>query len=384
MRPSLPSTTDVFIVGAGPAGSTLAHDLAKRGLEVTLIDKADFPRAKTCGGGINFRALRLLPFDLSPVIEETIDSILFSCRFEDSFLRRSPQPILVTVQRKFLDLYLVAQAEKTGARFFPQTRFLSLHPHPEGIVVETTAGRCQARFLAGADGVHSGVARSLGLNPSGGHILVMHSEVPRFLFSGQESQAIHIDWGSLKRAYAYLFPRQDTLAIGAGGIGHPPSELKKYHQAFLQNRWKREGSFPFSTAGFLLPLRKRGTSLSQGRCLLLGDAAALIDPFTGEGIYYAIRSARIAAAMLEAALQERSPALALYGERIDQELMPELECSKVLRELFNLRPAFFHRRIATRERWWNAMVKILRGERTTVDFRKRLGLVGTILYRWYS
>jgi len=116
----------------------------------------------------------------------------------------------------------------------------------------------------------------------------------------------------------------------------------------------------------------------------VGDAAALIDPFTGEGIYYAIRSARIAAAVLEAAFQEQTPALALYGQRIDQELMPELECSKVLRELFNLRPAFFHRRIATRERWWKAMVKILRGERTTVDFRKRLGLIGTILYRWYS
>lgn len=377
---SFPSKTDVFIVGAGPAGSTLAYCLAQAGMDVVLIDKAAFPRAKTCGGGVNFRAVRLLPFDLSPLAEETIHQIAFTRNFGDLYMRQSPKPLLITVQRKNFDLFLVEEAKKAGAHFADQTRFLSSQEKSESIEVVTNRGACTAQYLVGADGIQSFVAKNLSQTQKCSHILVYHSEVPTFIFPSQEPGTIQVDWGSHKRAYAYLFPRKQTLAIGAGGVGNNSTGLRKYYQAFVQNKWQKEGPFSFSSAVFRLPLRERGNPVQKGRCLLVGDAASLLDPFTGEGIYYAIRSAQMAASALKEKRTVGKNPLQTYQEAVDRELMAEIEWSKLLRELFNLRPAYFHRKIASSDRWWNAMVKIIRGERTTVDVKRRLGLFGRILH----
>jgi geranylgeranyl reductase family protein len=375
----IPSKTDILIVGAGPGGSTLAYQLAQKGLDVVLIDKAEFPRVKTCAGGVNFRTIRLLPFDISPVAEETIRYITFSKNFRDTYTKRAYEPIMVTVQRRNFDSFLVDQARKAGTRFHDQTRFLSLTPNNDRVQIETNSGSCRARFLVGADGALSEVAKRLGLMRDVGHILTVHSEVPISAFPRVDPETVHIDWGSLKRTYAYLFPKKSSLAIGAGGLGLVASEIKNYQRSFLQVKWQKDEAPPFGTAGFLLPLRKKRSPIQEGRCLLLGDAAGLADPFTGEGIYYAIRSAQIAAWALEKAMEDGGDSLHAYQETIDREVMPELESSKFLRELFNLRPSFFHRQVSTRERWWNAMVKILRGDKSFLDVKKRLGPVGSIL-----
>jgi flavin-dependent dehydrogenase len=197
----------------------------------------------------------------------------------------------------------------------------------------------------------------------------------------QEPDVIHIDWGSLRRSYAYLFPKKTFLSLGAGGFGIPSAKIKNYHAAFLATRWQKEEAPPFGAAGFLLPLRQKRRPIQKGRCLLLGDAAGLIDPFTGEGIFYAIRSAQLAATVLAEALRNGWNSLQPGQEVIDRELMPELECSALFREIFNLRPSCFHRKITTRDRWWNAMAQILRGEKTFLDVKKKLGPLGSLLLR---
>ena len=104
--------------GAGPAGATLAYELARLGVKVLLIDKAQFPRRKTCGGGLNLRTVRLLPFNLSPgLIENVISGIYFSRRLDYPFTRRYPEPFMMTVSREKFDHYLVREAEKAGAFF---------------------------------------------------------------------------------------------------------------------------------------------------------------------------------------------------------------------------------------------------------------------------
>ncbi|MGE5252671.1 MAG: NAD(P)/FAD-dependent oxidoreductase, partial [Planctomycetaceae bacterium] len=138
---------------------------------------------------------------------------------------------------------------------------------------------------------------------------------------------------------------------------------------------------PFSAAGFMIPLRKNRSPIHSGRCLLVGDAAGLADPFSGEGIFSAVRSAQIAASALQQAMKGRWDSLKPYQEFIDREMMPELECSRLFRELFNLRRFHYHRKIASKDRWWNAMAKIMRGERTFLDVKKKLGTVGSLLAR---
>jgi len=380
-KTSIPPKTDILIVGAGPAGSTLAYQLARLGIDVLLLDKAKFPRGKTCGGGVNIRALRLLPFDFEPVVEGVITGISFTRNLEEPIFRRYPEPLMVTVRRESFDDFLVQQAKQAGAQFLDASQFLSLRQESDAVQVETSSGTCLAKFVLGADGAQSTVAKKVDLMKEVSYLLAIHSEVPTSVLPWHESDVIQIDWGSLRRSYAYLFPKKNSLSMGAGGIGIPAAKIKNYQRAFLVTRWQKEEEPPFSTAGFLLPLRQKRRPIQQGRCLLLGDAAGLVDPLTGEGIYYAIRSAQLVAPLLAEALKNGWNSLDPCQEIIDQELMPELECAALIREIFNLRPSFFHQKIASSDRWWNAMAKILRGEKTFVDVKKKLGLLGSLLLR---
>ena len=381
MNKSFPKKTDVLVVGAGPAGSILAYHLARAGVDVVLIDKAKFPRGKTCAGGINVRTQKIIPFDFSPVVENTITAISFSCNFEAPFTRRFPGPLMFTVLRESFDEFLVRKAEEAGARFSASNPLLALQPRDGFVEVETPAGVCTAAYVAGADGTHSTVAKKMDLLRDAIHILAVHSEVPTSIIPDWEPDLIHIDWGSIKRGYAYLFPKKYFLSMGAGGIGIPASKIKNYQRAFLATRWRKEQTFPFSAAGFMIPLRKNRSPIQKERCLLVGDAAGLADPFSGEGIFSAVRSAQVAASVLQEALQNRWDSLNPYQEAIDGDLMPELECSRLFREIFNLRPSYYHQKIASQDRWWTAMAKIIRGEKTFLDIKKKLGPIGKALVR---
>jgi flavin-dependent dehydrogenase len=327
------------------------------------------------------RTVRLFPFDLGPVVERVITGITFSLNLDQSFTRHYPEPLLITVRRENFDQFLVRQAEKSGAHIFEETPFLGLWQENDSVRVETPMGTCSAKFVIGADGAHSAVAKKLGLMKNNSHILAIHSEVPNSLFPSMETDVIHIDWGSLKRGYAYLFPKKNVLSLGAGGVGIPPAEIKNYQRAFLSAHWQKEETPPFSTAGFLLPLRRKRQPIHLGRCLLLGDAGGQIDPFSGEGLYSGIRGAQLVAPLLADALRKGDDSLAACEEVINREIMPELECSRLFRELFMRYPTFFHRRIAQSDRWWNAMAKILRGEKSNLDLKNKMGALGNLLLR---
>jgi geranylgeranyl reductase family protein len=378
---SFPPKAEVVVVGAGPAGSILAYHLAKAGVDVVLLDKARFPRGKTCGGGINVRTQKQIPFDFSPIIEGTITGISLTCKFEEAFTRHYPAPLMFTVRREHFDEFLARRAEEAGARFFDHTPFLSVGQKGGWMEVETAAGVCSAAYVVGADGAQSLVARKMPLLSDPAHLLAIHSEAPASLIPDWDPGLIHIDWGSVKRSYAYMFPKKYFLSAGAGGVDVPPGKLKNYHRAFLATRSRKDQALPFSAAGFMIPLRKNRSPIHSGRCLLVGDAAGLADPFSGEGIFSAVRSAQIASSALEEALKGNCDSLKPYEEAIDRDLMPELECARLFREFFNLRPLHYHRKIASQERWWNAMAKIMRGEKTFLDIKKKLGPVGTLLLR---
>jgi geranylgeranyl reductase family protein len=377
----VPSKVEVLIIGAGPAGATLAYELARLGVKVLLLEKAQFPRRKTCGGGLNLRTVRLLPFDLTPVIENVISGIYFSRRLDHPFERRYPEPFMVTVSRDKFDQFLVREAEKAGAFFSDRNPFLSLVPQNDFLQVTTPTGSFSTKFLVGTDGVNSAVARKAEIPLLTSHILAVHSEVPISLLPEQEPDMIHIDWGSLKRGYAYLFPKNSLLSVGAGASGVASQKIKDYQRAFWAVRWRKEDAPPFSAAGFFLPLRRRRTPIYRGRCLLLGDAAGLVDPFSGEGIYSAVRSAQLAAPYLADFLKNGFSSFQPVQEEIDRTLTPELECSRLFRELFRRWPSYVHWKLRTGDRWWNAMARILRGEKSNLELKSKMGILGDLLLR---
>ena len=103
--------TEVLVVGAGPAGSIAAHQIASSGFEVTLLDRAKFPRDKPCGGGVTVRCESLLPFSIDPVVEDIINSAEIALRDEKSIFRESSQTLTYMTQRSKLDAFLAEKAQ---------------------------------------------------------------------------------------------------------------------------------------------------------------------------------------------------------------------------------------------------------------------------------
>jgi flavin-dependent dehydrogenase len=288
---------------------------------------------------------------------------------------------MVTVSREKFDHFLVREAEKAGAFFSDRNSFLSVAPQNESLQVTTSSGVFSTKFLVGTDGVNSAVARKAEIPLLTSHILAVHSEVPVSLLPELDSDMIHIDWGSLKRGYAYLFPKNSVFSMGAGASGLSSQKIKDYQRAFWAVLWQREDAPPFSSAGFFLPLRRRRSPIHRGRCLLLGDAAGLVDPFTGEGIFSSVKSAQMAAPYLADFLKKGFSSFQAVQEEIDRTLTPELECSRLFREIFMSRPSFFHRKLKEGDRWWNAMIGILRGERSNLELKSKMGILGDLLLR---
>src|SRR4029453_15545545 len=112
-----PEGFEAVLGGAGPAGSAAAFCLSRAHARVLLVDKARFPRDKPCGGGLTYRALRLLPFSVDPVVEDEVDTFELGLAYRQRFERRTSRPLIAMTQRRRLDAYLVEQAREAGAEF---------------------------------------------------------------------------------------------------------------------------------------------------------------------------------------------------------------------------------------------------------------------------
>ena len=136
---------DAIVVGGGPAGSTTAWRLADAGASVLLVDKARFPRDKPCGGGLTMRAVRHLPIDVTPVVEEEIDVVELRFRYGDSVVRRSREPVVLMTQRRRLDAFLLDAAREKGVDV------------REGTTVDIADARLRD-VIVGADGANGTTA----------------------------------------------------------------------------------------------------------------------------------------------------------------------------------------------------------------------------------
>ena len=119
MKESLRQSYDVIVVGTGPAGATLAYELSSQGIAVLLLDKEKLPRYKTCAGGLTIKAAKLLSFDISPVVESTINGLRFSYKFGHQGTRLCDRPLIYTVMREKFDYFLVEKARDAGAEDTP-------------------------------------------------------------------------------------------------------------------------------------------------------------------------------------------------------------------------------------------------------------------------
>jgi geranylgeranyl reductase family protein len=273
---------DVMVIGAGPAGSAAALAALRGGASVLLLDRADFPRDKVCGDGIAAEALDVLtglgvrdPVAGFPLVER----LRLVAPGGGAVARPLPRPAH-TVPRRIFDERLVRAAVAAGAELRHHQAHRVRVSDDDALVVDELY---RARVLIGADGANSVVRRFLGhgANPDGHLAIAIRGYAP----TGNTGEQV----------IAWEFPIGDgTANVGYGELLRGRALSRSYLRKRLADLLP--GAEPAGVRGHHLPLSTHRPAAGRGRVLLTGDAMSLINPLTGEGIFYAVLSGALAGA----------------------------------------------------------------------------------------
>jgi len=324
--------SDVLIVGAGPAGSFLAYLLARAGYTVTVIDKATFPRDKVCGGGLSHKTIELLPFDISPVVRRRVIGAFLTYQNRDTTVKDLGERGGAAVIRSEFDHFLLEKAIGAGARFIGGTSFVSLKKTGDTVAVTTSRGVLGARYLVGADGVFSAVRQCVF-----GRDVVKYLPAVEALVTVTPEKAERItnrvvfDFGGMPRGYGWIFPKHDHLNVGVYSIYRTRS-IKADLARFMARYDILASPLHVRHLGFSIPVKNRRGVFERDHVLLLGDAAGFAESFYGEGIYFALESALVAAEALAASFDR--PNERAYTELVKTRIQPELTYSELSARLF--------------------------------------------------
>lgn len=311
---------DITIVGAGPGGTTAAIFLSDKGFKVLLIDKDKFPRDKPCGGGLPLHVLKRFENLIS---EDMIESYSFgltayspSLKYKTNY--NSDEPFTSTVLRSKFDYGLVKKAIAHGTDFIDGKKVTNVKILSDKAVTTIDNNtKIDSKIIIGADGTWSIVAKKMGLrkknNPRGLSVYneyKLDEKVMNEYFGESRIGYTHSKFQNLI-GYGWVFPKKRHLNIGVGEIIYNPltnkktSNLKKYYERYLA-LLKKQKIVPETIKigelkGGALPVYPLEKTYCD-RIILVGDAGGFIDCFSGEGIYYAMASAEIAATTIEKAL----------------------------------------------------------------------------------
>ena len=309
------SIYDTIIVGAGPGGSAAALQLARQGRRVLLLDRQEFPRDKTCGDGLSPEAVRILDqlglVDLAPKRGFRIDSVSVTspsgASFEAGFDPNGQSGYVVP--RVALDDGLRTGAIAAGAEFIGQVRVTEIHEQ-DGTVAAAGPGSnytWRTRSVILAVGANMGLLKPLGLLPT----RPSHGFAARLYVDGLPSQPHQFEFrfdGIPLPGYGWIFPTSSSSAnVGVGVFKAMRENVYELLDRFL--------AYPAITdlvgGGQIRPPKKayplrldfHRSPLRRGRVLLVGEAAGMVNPFSGEGIDYALESGVLAGECLEHCLE---------------------------------------------------------------------------------
>ena len=318
---------DVAVIGAGPAGSAAAYFLARGGLRVALLDKSDFPRDKTCGDGLTPRALKVL--DTMGVLPE-VEKLAFRCsgvtlRCSDEVTFRldlsqrddSLQHLLI-LPRFILDELLRRHAVDAGAMFIPHVKVDNITDEKDGLVriwgEDGQSIECELAIIA--TGANTGLLRKTGLLKQSPPTNLAARAYFENVEGLDDTVMLFFD-GIQCPGYGWVFPTApDKANIGCGVYFSSRTPQPTYLRHLIEShpyfkRILRNARLVGPIKGHPLRTDFSGSLSGEGRILVIGESAGLVNPITGEGIDYALESAQLAAeAILDARDSELgSPAI---------------------------------------------------------------------------
>jgi len=291
---------DLIILGAGPAGSAAAMTARKNGLSVAVVDKASFPRNKLCGGLITGRSMQYYAeiFDetLTAPLIETRDRIAFYLDGIETGEMTDIPPMHLTMRWDFDD-HLLRRALDAGAKPFLGTRVTRIDPDSRTLDLED-GSTLTARVLIGTDGVNSAVARALYGRAYDPETIgfALEKEMPAEAVPGP----IRVDFAVADYGYGWSFPKRGSTTFGVAGLQSRNPDMKARYHAYADLCGQDETD---RVKGHFLPFGDYRKNPGRGAVLLAGDAAGLVDPITGEGIAYAMKSGQLAVEAASRALQ---------------------------------------------------------------------------------
>ncbi len=332
---------DVVVCGAGPAGAHAARLLAAQGLAVALLDRAAFPRDKPCGGAVSRKALVLLGDAIDAVVERRVTGAWIAFRGR-AVARDADGVVAAMTRRSALDALLVERAVQHGARFFPGHAFAHLEERGERVRVTTSRGAFEARLLLAADGAASAVRRAAFERGTVEFAPALEAlvDVPPAAVERFADRAL-LELDGATGGYGWIFGKRDHLNVGVYSY-RAGSGIRGALEAFMARHPALAARTRTRYLGHPIPVRNRAGAFERGRVWLLGDAAGLAEAVLGEGIYFALASAEIAARTLAAA--RGAPGPGDYARRVRRELVPELAAAARLARACYARPrvAFEH------------------------------------------
>ena len=361
---------DVVVVGAGPCGASAARVAAEAGCRVLLLERAAIPRYKTCGGGLIGCSQEFLPAGLEVTVHDEIDAVTFGLRGRrQRTMSSSGATRLKMVFRDEFDAALTRAAAEAGATVRDRTPVLAVEDEHGAVTVRAgTGGLVRARALVGADGSASRVGRHVGVRCEQVD-LALEVEVPvdRGTASRWRGRML-MEWGPLPGSFGWVFPKGDICTAGVVAAKGQGAATKAYLREFLR-RHGLDHLTPLHDTGHLTRCRAQDSPLARHRVLLAGDAAGLCDPWSREGISFALRSgvlsgeAAVRVARAEDAA-ELERARAGYAAAIRTTLGTEMRASRQIMDIFTRRPGVMHTALTAVPPVWRRVDAYLTGTTT--------------------
>lgn len=295
---------DVAVIGAGPAGAIAAKLCAEQGLRTILVEKWKIPRIKPCGGGVSLKALKLIKEKIPDLlVEQNVKGFRFFSKSLDSVELRTTVPIGISTTRDKFDAFLVELAVASGCELVECNALTDFSRHKDGVFCKLKNNRSlRASLVIGADGANGFVARDGGIRQkwlASEMGFCLETSVP---FSKEEMrkfdpEIFELYFTDVPMGYGWFFPKRTSVSLGIGGALeylHKPLEILTTFCKTVSSLKKLD----INVSGFHAHLAPAGgfrRKIVSDRIMLAGDAAGFIDPLTGEGIYYAMRSGQLAA-----------------------------------------------------------------------------------------
>lgn len=319
---------DAIVVGLGPAGSSAAYEIARAGRAVLALERDQFPRYKVCGGGLSARVDALLGGAHRDVVERTVSGITFRYQGQEPFTVSDHESVASFVMRDRFDAVLADRAATAGASVRYGEAVLDIDETAEYLRVRTATGTYRTRFLVGADGAHSLVAKRLNPRPIRG-VQALEAEIA----VPTPPTEVVLEMGAVPGGYGWTFPKGRGVSIGIGGFRAADPHPKALFARFAALQPGLRSLVITKPLGHPIPVYTCGVRTASSRIGLVGDAAHLADPFFGEGIYYGILSGQRLGRTVVRQLQAGSADLSAYARWIHAELAPEFEAASRLASL---------------------------------------------------